>query len=57
MKLQEQLSRKVGNKRYTKFVITLPPKLISALGWKKNQDLEVKKEKTGILITPQKGAK
>lgn len=57
MKLQEQLSRKVGNKRYAKFVITLPPKLISSLGWKKNQELEVKKEKTGVFIAPKKGAK
>ena len=40
MKLQKQLSRRVGNKEYPKWVVTIPPKQISALGWKEGEFLE-----------------
>ena len=40
MKLQKQLSRKVGNKKYPKWVISIPPKKIKALGWNEGQSLE-----------------
>jgi antitoxin component of MazEF toxin-antitoxin module len=40
MKLQKQLSRRVGNKEYPKWVIAIPPKQIDALGWKEGQSLE-----------------
>jgi len=40
LKLQKQLSRKVGNKKYPKWVITIPPKQIEALGWKEGEFLE-----------------
>jgi hypothetical protein len=39
MKLQKQLSRRVGNKEYAKWVIAIPPKQIDALGWKEGQSL------------------
>jgi antitoxin component of MazEF toxin-antitoxin module len=40
MKLQKQLSRKVGNKEYAKYVIAIPAKLIESLGWTEGQSLE-----------------
>lgn len=40
MKLQKQLSRKVGEKTYPKYVIAIPPKQIEALGWNEGQSLE-----------------
>jgi len=40
MKLQKQLSRKVGNKEYPKWVITIPPKQIKTLGWTEGEFLE-----------------
>ena len=40
MKLQKQLSRKVGNKEYPKWVITIPPKQIRTLGWREGEFLE-----------------
>jgi len=40
MKLQKQLSRRVGNKEYPKWVVTIPPKQISVLGWKEGEFLE-----------------
>jgi len=41
MKLQKQLSRKVGDTNYAKYVITIPPKTIKRLGWKPGQELEI----------------
>ena len=49
MKLQKQLSRKVGNKEYAKWVITIPPAKINDTGWKEGEDLEIV-EKNGKLI-------
>lgn len=40
MKLQKQLSRKVGDKEYSKWVITIPPKQIKELGWSEGEFLE-----------------
>ena len=40
MKLQKQLSRRVGNKEYPKWVIAIPPKQVKALGWNDGQSLE-----------------
>jgi len=40
MKLQKQLSRRVGNKEYAKWVIAIPPKQVEALGWNEGQSLE-----------------
>jgi len=40
MRLQKQLSRRVGNKEYPKWVITIPPMQIRALGWKEGEFLE-----------------
>jgi 2,4-dienoyl-CoA reductase-like NADH-dependent reductase (Old Yellow Enzyme family) len=34
VKLQKQLSRKVDDKEYPKYVVTIPPKHIAEVGWK-----------------------
>ena len=39
-RLQKQLSRKVGNKEYPKWIITIPPKQIKTLGWTEGEFLE-----------------
>jgi antitoxin component of MazEF toxin-antitoxin module len=36
----KKLSRKVGNKEYPKWVITIPPKQIKTLGWMEGAFLE-----------------
>lgn len=40
MRLQKQLSRKVGSKEYPKYVIVVPPKLIKKLEWKDKEELK-----------------
>lgn len=52
MKLQKQLSRKVGNKEYSKWVVTIPPMQIKALGWREGEYLE-SEIKNGELIVKQ----
>lgn len=50
MRLQKQLSRKVGSKEYPKWVITIPPKQIGALGWSEGEFLESKINGKELLI-------
>lgn len=50
MKLQKQLSRKVGDIEYAKWVLVVPPTTIEKLGWKEGQELdaEIKDNKLSI---------
>ena len=60
VKLQKQLSRKVGNKEYPKWVITIPPKQIRSLGWKEGEFLESKANSQELIIRkedPEKAQK
>lgn len=41
MKLQSQVSRKVGDTEYKKFWIVIPNKLIEKLDWKTGEDVEI----------------
>jgi formylmethanofuran dehydrogenase subunit D len=51
LKLQKQLSRKVGEKEYSKYVITISPKQIEKLGWREGQDLAGKIRQGKLIIT------
>lgn len=60
MKLQKQLSRKVGNKEYPKWVVIVPPKQIDALGWKEGEYLESEVNNQELIIrreNPEKAQK
>ena len=50
MRLQKQLSRKVGNKEYPKWVITIPPKQIKTLGWTEGEFLGSEVSNQGLVI-------
>lgn len=50
MKLQKQLSRRVGNKEYPKWVITIPPKQIKTLEWEEGEYLESEVNDQGLTI-------
>ena len=53
MKLQKQLSRKVDNIKYPKYVVTIPPKQIEELGWEEGTELEAIVEKGRIILKPK----
>ena len=42
VRLQKQLSRKVGNTEYAKYVIVIPPKLVKEAGFKEGEELKLK---------------
>jgi bifunctional DNA-binding transcriptional regulator/antitoxin component of YhaV-PrlF toxin-antitoxin module len=50
LKLQKQLSRKVGTKEYPKWVITIPPKQVESLGWKEGESLDSEVNTQGLII-------
>lgn len=54
MKLQKQLSRKVGNEEYAKWVIVIPPDKIKEVNWKEGQDLDIIVKKDGKLVLTKK---
>lgn len=50
MKLQKQLSKIVDKKRYHKYVIVLPSKIIKKLGWKTGQELKTEVKGNKLII-------
>jgi len=54
MKLQRQLSRKVKDKEYPKWVVTIPPSEIEKLKWKEGQALEPEISGDKLILKPQK---
>ncbi len=53
MRLQKQLSRKIGNIEYAKYVTVIPPEKIKELGWEEGEELEAE-IKNGELIVKKK---
>ena len=50
MYLQKQLSKRIGEKEYSKYVIVVPSKLIEKLGWKGDEELEAEIKKGKLII-------
>jgi len=50
MKLQKQLSRKIGNTEYAKYVVVVPPSTIQELEWKEGQELTFKIQAKKLII-------
>jgi bifunctional DNA-binding transcriptional regulator/antitoxin component of YhaV-PrlF toxin-antitoxin module len=50
MRLQKQLSRKVGDIEYAKWVLVVPPKIIEELNWKEGQEVEAESKDNKLVI-------
>lgn len=57
MQLQKRLSRKVGNREYSKWIITIPPSTIKELGWKEGEKLQTKVSNDKLVVKPYKKRK
>ncbi len=57
MRLQKQLSRKVGDKEYPKWVITIPPKKIKELDWGEGEFLESEVNNQELIIRKEDAQK
>jgi bifunctional DNA-binding transcriptional regulator/antitoxin component of YhaV-PrlF toxin-antitoxin module len=55
VKLQKQLSRRVDNKDYPKYVVTIPPKQVEEAGWKEGTELEATVKDGKIVLKPKRG--
>jgi len=53
MKLQKQLSRKVGAKEYPKWVVTIPPDKIKEAGWQEGIELNVSIKNNKLVLEPK----
>jgi AbrB family looped-hinge helix DNA binding protein len=54
MKLQKRFNRKVGDKEYAKWMVTIPPEEVERLGWKEGTDLEVGIKDGKLVLKPKK---
>lgn len=54
MKLQKQLSRKVKEKEYPKWVVTISPAKIEKLKWGEGTELEASIKDDEITLKPKK---
>ena len=54
MKLQKQLSRKVGDVEYAKWVLVIPPNIVEELKWKEGQELKADVKENKLLIEKSK---
>ena len=50
MILQKQISRRTGGKTYLSWIVTVPPKKVAQLGWKKGYELIAEPEGTSLVI-------
>jgi antitoxin component of MazEF toxin-antitoxin module len=50
MKLQKQLSRKVGNTEYAKYVIVIPPNTVKELNWKDGQEIKAEIKENKLVL-------
>lgn len=53
MKLQKQLSRRVGNEEYAKWVVVIPPEKIKEAGWREGTSLDIIVKDGKITIKPK----
>jgi len=50
MKLQKQLSRKVGDIEYAKWVLVIPSNMIEELKWREGQELEAEVKENKLIV-------
>ena len=53
MRLQKQMSRKIGDKEYAKWVLVIPPKIIEEAKLKEGQEIEAKIKDKKIVLEPK----
>lgn len=50
MKLQKQLSRKVGKKEYAKYVLVISSKVVKEVGWRAGQEIRVEVKRKSMIL-------
>ena len=50
MRLQKQLSRRIGNTEYAKWVIVIPPKIVEEAQLKEGEEFDIRLDKSKNII-------
>ena len=50
MKLQKQMSRKIGNTEYAKWVLVIPPKIVEEAKLKEGEELKIEVKNNKLII-------
>ena len=50
MRLQKQLSRKLGNTEYAKWVLVIPPQTVKELNWKEGEEITFKTQGKKLIL-------
>ena len=53
MKLQKQISRKVGDKEYAKYVLVISSEVVKKVGWKVGQEIEAQISYNSVKLKPK----
>jgi antitoxin component of MazEF toxin-antitoxin module len=53
MRLQKQVNRKVQDRKYSKYVLVVPPQEIEELGWQEGEELEPEVKGKKLIISPK----
>jgi antitoxin component of MazEF toxin-antitoxin module len=54
MRLQKQVSRRVGKTEYSKYVVVLPPEKVKEADWKDGTELEVSVVNNSLVLKTKK---
>jgi antitoxin component of MazEF toxin-antitoxin module len=54
VRLQKQLSKKVRDKEYAKWVVVIPPDKVKEAGWKEGEELDIDFKGDKFTITRKK---
>jgi antitoxin component of MazEF toxin-antitoxin module len=53
MKLQKQVSRRIEETEYAKYVVVIPPDRVERLGWKEGQELDSQIQGQKLVLFPR----
>jgi len=53
MKLQKQVSRRVEETEYAKYVVVIPPDRVEQLGWNDGEELDSQIQGQKLIISPK----
>lgn len=57
MRLMRQVSRRVGDNEYAKWIIIVSPSIVDELGWEEGQELESRAKGRTLIVKPQRERK
>jgi hypothetical protein len=57
MRLQKQVSRRIEEVEYAKYVVVIPPDNVERLGWKEGEELDSQIQGQKLVLFPRSNGK